>query len=288
MRYMENKLNRACIFAHYDKDGIIDDYVLYYLKALKEVCTRIIFVSDCDLIEGEDEKLKDLVSHIISGRHGEYDFGSYKRGYQLVFDELNQYDELIFCNDSCYCLGNFKTIFKKMDKKTCDFWGLTYGSRSNKIHLQSYFVAIRNYVFIDSKFTNFLSSISREKNKEDIINKYEIGMTNEISSWGYSHCAFINKIFKTNPTLSFPFLLLRKKVPLFKKENLIENRCNHASLHNISRWTTQQVYNIIIKHAKRCNSEFKIASYRQVTYKSFVNVIYKCLKRKKLMFYGER
>ena len=28
-------MKRVCVFAHWDKDNIIDDYVIYYLKALK-------------------------------------------------------------------------------------------------------------------------------------------------------------------------------------------------------------------------------------------------------------
>ena len=30
-------MRRAAVFAHYDKDRIIDDYVIYYLKSLKEI-----------------------------------------------------------------------------------------------------------------------------------------------------------------------------------------------------------------------------------------------------------
>ena len=29
-------MKRLCVFAHWDRDNIIDDYVIYYLKALKE------------------------------------------------------------------------------------------------------------------------------------------------------------------------------------------------------------------------------------------------------------
>ena len=38
-------MKRAVVFAHYDKDNIVDDYVIYYIKALKEIAETIIFVS---------------------------------------------------------------------------------------------------------------------------------------------------------------------------------------------------------------------------------------------------
>ena len=50
-------MNRICIFAHYDKDNIVDDYVIYYLNALKKDFSKIIFVSDSDLPESETSKI---------------------------------------------------------------------------------------------------------------------------------------------------------------------------------------------------------------------------------------
>ena len=43
-----------------NRDKIIDDYVIYYLKALKEVCETIIFVSDCNLEASETSKLDNI------------------------------------------------------------------------------------------------------------------------------------------------------------------------------------------------------------------------------------
>ena len=37
---------RLAVFAHYDHDGIIDDYVVYYLQAFRALCEHLIFVSD--------------------------------------------------------------------------------------------------------------------------------------------------------------------------------------------------------------------------------------------------
>ena len=41
-------MNNVAVFAHYDKDNIIDDYVLDYLSKLSKVAD-VIFVSDNNL-----------------------------------------------------------------------------------------------------------------------------------------------------------------------------------------------------------------------------------------------
>ena len=119
-------MKRLCVFAHWDRDNIIDEYVIYYLKALREVCQTIIFVSDSDLDPNELTKLNEVADYKIAQRHGEYDFGSYKRGFLLAKEKALDFDELIFANDSCYGpLFPLKPIFDKMATQKCDFWGMT-------------------------------------------------------------------------------------------------------------------------------------------------------------------
>ena len=148
-------MNRTVVFAHYDKDSVIDDYVIYYLKALKEIAQNIVFVSCGSLSEYEKNKLNGIASKIIAEHHEEYDFGSYKRGFNYLKDNniLNEIDELILVNDSCFGpFYPFGEIFNDMDKKDCDFWGITknnFGYRKvpnhffvKRPHIQSYFICL--------------------------------------------------------------------------------------------------------------------------------------------------
>lgn len=64
----------------------MEDYVVYYLKKLKQICKLIIFCNDNELSNKELSKLKGIVDYTIIGRHNEYDFGSYKHE---VFNYLN-------------------------------------------------------------------------------------------------------------------------------------------------------------------------------------------------------
>lgn len=59
-------MKRVCIFAHYDRDDIVDDYVIYYLKALQKICATIIFVSDCNLSKEEIKKIEAITDFVIA------------------------------------------------------------------------------------------------------------------------------------------------------------------------------------------------------------------------------
>ena len=190
--------SRVAVFAHYDHRKIIDDYVVYYLAELKKVASNIVFVSDCNLSDKEKSKIKGLVSHIIDYKHGEYDFGSYKRGYNYLKTNkvLDKCDELIFCNDSCLGpLYSFETVWEKMDKEKCDFWGMTkFVNSKNKAwrHVQSYFVVFHRNVFTSKVFDKFITSITKQQNKGEIVRKYENGMSVLLEKNGFTLSSYID------------------------------------------------------------------------------------------------
>ena len=174
-------MKRLAIFAGYDKDNIIDDYVLFYLKELSKL-SDIIYVADCEMPESELNKVKDYTIKAISERHREYDFGSYKRGYIYAKENniLENYDYLILCNDSVYGpFFNFKEIVKNMESKNTDVWGIFryLEDKDFEEHFQSYFISMRKKIFISEWYKNFILNIKKEENKNNIIKKYEIGMS---------------------------------------------------------------------------------------------------------------
>ena len=225
-------MKRAVVFAHYDKDAIIDNYVIYYVENLKKVADIIIFVSSNNLSEEEKSKLN--VSHIISEQHNEYDFGSYKRGFFYLKDNnlLNDIDELIFANDSCYApLFPFEEMFEKMENEQCDFWGVTknkYGPRRDETtgecvsvvrpHVQSYFLAFKPQVFNSECFIDFLNNVKHEDDKADIIMKYEIGLSELLAKNEFSHKTYVNTEYELGDItlLGWRDLIKKYKSPFIK------------------------------------------------------------------------
>lgn len=189
-------MKRAVVFAHYDKDAVIDDYVIFYLKSLKQAVGKVIFVSCNELGSAELSKLDNIADNIIAEPHSEYDFGSYKRGFEVIKNEvLSNYEEIIFANDSVY--GPFfpiEDILEQMEEKDCDFWGITkntYGLNGKAEHIQSYFITFRKNVFMSNEFINFIGSVKEEKSKNDIVNNYEIGLSEMLYKNGFKDAVYI-------------------------------------------------------------------------------------------------
>lgn len=222
-------MRRAVVFAHYDKDNLIDDYVVYYVSALKKAGCDVVFVSCKELAQTELEKLNGLVIHTITENHDEYDFGSYKRGFLYLEPKLSEYDELIFANDSCYGpLYPISEVFAEMEKKNCDFWGITKNNFGyikqfkhyfvRRTHIQSYFIAFKNNIFTQEFFANFINSIKHEQEKRDIIINYEIGLSELLIKQGYRFAVLVDAYNRINnaSVLKWRQLILRYKMPFFK------------------------------------------------------------------------
>jgi len=189
-------IKRAVVFAGYSPDGKIFNDVFPYLEELKKHSEYIITVYDNDrLLKSDAEKLVEFADGLILERHGEYDFGSYKRGYSLLKEKgiLDSVDKLIFCNDSVIFQGrSLEPFFKKEEKK--DFYGFTaykkgiqYNTAEKNIppHIQSYFLSISKEIYSTEWFDKFMMSITKEPDKNNVIAKYELGISALIKDHGY-------------------------------------------------------------------------------------------------------
>lgn len=198
------EMQRITIFSHYDKESKIDSYVVSYLEELQKY-SEIIFVSDNNIERQEVKKIEHLCLDIITQHHGEYDFGSYKRGFKLILDKYPQklqgIDELLFVNDSCYLLGGLSAIFSSMERKNeIDFWSLTddYDNfdSDNIYFLGTFFISFRQTIFLKDFFQDFVSNVTKENDHDTIVYKYEVGLSRLLLVNGMkSYCYFsFNKI----------------------------------------------------------------------------------------------
>src|SRR5690606_29714550 len=70
------KVRRICLFAGYDPDGIVDDYVVAYLRELSRHAD-VYYLADGVMQDGELDKLRPHTLGRWACRHGAYDFGSW-------------------------------------------------------------------------------------------------------------------------------------------------------------------------------------------------------------------
>jgi hypothetical protein len=197
-------MRRIAFFAHYDRDGIIDDHVIYYLCALTKVTSRILFATDCELHTDEKAKLRGLAEVVHTGRHGEYDFGSWKRCFAAMGYDLSGFDELIIVNDSCFApLHDLGAIFAK-PPANCDVWGASWETyRDGRIvgpslaqsgdipFINSYFMVFSRAIFDDPAFREFWYGIEKLSSKAAIIRTYEIGLSELMQARGYRFGALV-------------------------------------------------------------------------------------------------
>jgi rhamnosyltransferase len=225
-------MKRIVIFAHFDQGNIIDSYVIRYLMALKKITPDIIFSSDCNLADSEIRKLDGICIKVLAQKHGEYDFGSHKRGLENL--DLSQYDELLLINDSCYLIGDLEVVFSSMEKSPADFWGMTQ-NRKIKEHIQSYFMAFRKKVFLHEEFLKFYKNIKIQEDKKLIIANYEAGLSKLLLDLGFKKDSFIKKIFSHDVTCSHLVFseLLDKKFSLIKIGLL---KLNYRQIPQLCRW----------------------------------------------------
>ncbi len=266
-------MKRLAIFAFYNGKGLINDYVVTYLEYLKEVSDSIIFVADNEPNIKELSKIYPLVSHIESYHHGEYDFGSYKIGFNYAKEHylLDDVDEIILCNDSCFCVDSLKPAFDKMDTKSCDFWSMT-ASNEYELHLQSFFLVVKKNLFSSELFSNYLNNVKHLDNFLEIVKTYEIPLKKTFEQKGYKGNSFIKAPEKFNPTF-FPIKCMKAKMPLVKRKIFTESHACKESLLKV-------IFILLLTHR---NAYKEILNFYKV--KTLVPVWFKFFKPKIRKFF---
>ena len=229
---------RVAVFAAFDPDDRIPDHTVFYVAELAKHVDAIVFVADNPLDETQRAKVSSYVTAFIHGRHGEYDFGSYKRGFVLARDRglLDGADELLFCNDSCYGpIHGFAPMFAEMANSNADFWGITDSDQFNH-HVQSYFICLKRPVFQHEAFIKFLLAVKPEKSVRDVILNYELKLTPTLVDAGFRPSALIRERLPQDhggryPNVEhYPGHLMDRNSPLIKVKSLKKAGCNLESI----------------------------------------------------------
>jgi len=230
---------RLCLFSHFDHDGKVDDYVVYFVKSLKALGADILFISTSEnLLESEIEKVRPYCVYLIQRKNIGLDFGSWQIGWaraNTLYNSVSRYDQLILANDSVY--GPFfpmMELFTAMEKKNLDFWGVS-SSEELTYHLQSYFLVFESLAMKSEALAGFWNRFLFYRSKGRIIQEYETGLTRlalanrwKIGAWVEFNRA---KHQGVNSTLfSWDTLIENERFPFLKTEVLKLNRARSDRL----------------------------------------------------------
>lgn len=176
------------LFAHYDPHGVVDPYVVFYLRALKSLGTTIIFVSGSPHLTPESvASIRPLCAGIYTRKTLSLDFGSWHLAWSILIHRgwsLDHFDRLVLANDSVY--GPLFPIEEMWSSFTdADMYGAIESVETDR-HLQSFFLAwdlnSRTRPFLQ----DFWSGFQYIANKPRLIRKYEIGVSQRARKAGLS------------------------------------------------------------------------------------------------------
>ena len=234
-----------------------------YVKKLKQISPNIIYVTDNPIKRREIEKLEPYVTQLLAYRHGEYDFGSYKRGF-LLLQKQGQFDKLILANDSTFPLAkSFSPLIQDMERKNTDIYGIT-ANVSPTWHIQSYFLIFTPQVWQHPAFASFLGSVKPETDSAYVIYKYEVPFTKYLTNLGFKADTLITEEnFKHqswyNKTCYPLTLITQHNIPLLKVRTSTGGLHIDEPRRLVFNWLKKHnphAYELIIKHLKHINAKY--------------------------------
>lgn len=118
---------RLCIFSFHDDRGVVDDYVTFLLRELRQFVEKIVACVHGDLAAGSEKKLLALVDEVVMVPEAADRLAVFGQGLELIgFDQERRYDEVLLVDDTCFGpLFPLDELFVSMDGRACDFWGIT-------------------------------------------------------------------------------------------------------------------------------------------------------------------
>jgi len=207
-----NTVKRLALYAFYDREGFVGDYVKYYIKELKKVTDRIIFIVSGQIQPDGKKEIEGIGAEVFTRENNGFDFGAWKYTIlTLGFPEILKYDDLILCSCSSYGpVYPLSGVFSEMESRNCDFWGITKhpatgallvkGDKSSEIleHVQSYFMVFSKNVVESSGFHKWWKELHPADEYFADIASHENRFTSYLHRLGFKYDTYVNcdKYFK--------------------------------------------------------------------------------------------
>jgi lipopolysaccharide biosynthesis protein len=183
-------MNRAIVLAHFDPDGIVDEYVVDALRRYRTVASTLVMVSAS--VTQAPASIDGLVDHFIARENVGYDFCSWRTGIDAL-GSLDGIDELICVNDSVYGpMRDLAPVLQDVRVAHADAWGMCLSVQGTAArghaatpHIQSWFIAMRSAVLRSEAFRGFWRSVVPVESKADVIERYELGLSQRLLDGGF-------------------------------------------------------------------------------------------------------
>jgi len=220
----------VCLFAHYDKDDRLDDYVLRYLAKLRELNFSIILISTSRLSAAEIARAQILCHDVMLRENTGLDFASWSMGFAKHGPAIG--GRLLLANDSVYGpIGSLGEALKRLTSTAADFYGMIE-SIEIAPHLQSWFLLFEPWVVRDRTLASILAQPFSTMTKRQVIKNAEVGLSCRLVDAGFRYHAlylvsqegWIARHFPMNPThFLWRELLVYNGIPFLKIDLVRKN-----------------------------------------------------------------
>ncbi|MBR2922358.1 MAG: hypothetical protein IKC10_03450 [Alphaproteobacteria bacterium] len=271
-------MNRLGIYFFFDKDGIVDDYVLYFLRNFKKVCSEVCVVVNGNLEPHSKEELEKLSNKLIIRENKGFDSWAYKDAIEdYGYSNIKKYGELVLCNFTFFGpIYPIDEMFSEMDSRDCDFWGIHRSRKEPHVymagveiceHIQSHFMCFKKKIIQSKDFVNYWKSLQPINNYEEAVAYHELKITKYFENLGYKSSTFIdytkyfNKVGNSSVFCAIQQIkedrcpILKRKA-LFIKRGKIEFQQldgeNPFNILNFLRNNTEYPYECIKENIYRC------------------------------------
>lgn len=189
------KKNRLGICVFYDSDGIVDDYVSYFLDKLAPFLSQLCIVVNGRLSNEGRKKLQRYSHNIILRENIGFDAYAYKCALESYgYEKLQEFNEVLVFNTTCFGpIYPFNELFEKIQNKTCDFWGVwDWKAPVNSDwvqgwHIPSFFCCYRNTLLKSETFKQYWETLPEIKTYNDAVLNHEQRQTPYFTQKGFKY-----------------------------------------------------------------------------------------------------
>jgi len=224
-------LRGAVIYAHFDAEARVREYVRHALGVYQEAGLRTVFVTTSVLDEAQRQIVESSGARcIVRGENRGFDFYSWKVGLEAL--EVSDFDFVVTTNSSVFGpIGPFQEILDRLLLRPAPLLGVTRSLEGGE-HLQSYFLLWKRQLLESAWFQSFWASLESFADKQSVIDRYELRLADRVASAGFdwdtlirdprflykrwSRFALLRGRSVANPTLRHPLRLLAAGSPFVK------------------------------------------------------------------------
>jgi len=236
-------MKRVGIYFFFDQAGVVDKYVLHFIKEMLPSFDSILVVCNGILSSESRECLSSIsgVSILVRPNTG-FDVWAYRTGLlHLGWDQLSQYDEVVLMNFTIMGpVNSFDDMFAEMADRDLDFWGMTVHNGAQfdpwglmpegfiPLHLQSHFIAIRRSMFGSPEFENYWMRMGPIRTYHEAIAKHEALFTQRFERMGFRWASYVETADLEDvgyyPLFNQPIdLIENRRSPVFKRKMFLSN-----------------------------------------------------------------